>query len=343
MLTNIGDADYSLITHDVDAYEDHADDLMDDLFGDVEHILSVNAQAKLARVKSAPKTIRRDAELDTSQGELVTTNALSLTKIDLPAMSLPPVSEQEIMWIEPYMARETAYVANKARLTRDQDQANQASRFWDRLLLGTACGSVLLSVLVWATVYGFPGSTRRMFAQSIVNPAQVPQVTPEIAKFTDEVRRSLASVNTQTSSQSSSVASQPNQVLPNGQILPPIVGTSGTNIQSIYIPVFQPPAAGVVGLGTNPGAIPSLAAPTTAMPVAAAPVAVTPGSSYTLSGVLDLGDRSSVLVNIDGSVQAIKVGAPISNSGWVLSRVNRQEATIRRGNETKSLVVGQKF
>ena len=71
--------------------------------------------------------------------------------------------------------------------------------------------------------------------------------------------------------------------------------------------------------------------------------AAAPMPSYTLIGVLDLGDRSTAMFDINGSVQSIRVGKAISNDGWVLSRVSQQEITLKRGKETKTVLVGQKF
>ena len=65
--------------------------------------------------------------------------------------------------------------------------------------------------------------------------------------------------------------------------------------------------------------------------------------SYTLIGVLDLGDRSTAMFDINGSVQSIGVGKGIGNAGWILSSVSQQEITLKRGKEIKTVFVGQKF
>jgi hypothetical protein len=62
-----------------------------------------------------------------------------------------------------------------------------------------------------------------------------------------------------------------------------------------------------------------------------------------LIGVLDLGDRSTAMLDINGSVQSIGLGKAINNTGWVLSRVSQQEIILKRGKETKTIFVGQKF
>jgi hypothetical protein len=329
MQTNIGNADYS-VTHDVDAYEDHADDLMDDLFGDVEHILSVDGQTKLARMKPASNFRPQKIEPEPTEN-LVAAQTLSLTKIDLPSMTLPPVSEQEILWVEPYMPRQQDYAASRARQSYKQAQA-KSGKFLDRLLLGAACGSALLSAFVWAMVYGLPGS-RRAIAQ-----APTPsQLNPETAKFADEVRRSLATADSRpAAAPTTTPVAAP--MLPNGQTLPGILAPlSPGGIQYVPVyPVYQQP----IPVPGTPGVTAAPISPVLSSPVAAAMTTPT----YTLSGVLDLGgDRSSILVSVDGSVQTVRLGEPISNSGWTLSRVSKQEAFIKRGSEIKALIAGQKF
>jgi hypothetical protein len=49
------------------------------------------------------------------------------------------------------------------------------------------------------------------------------------------------------------------------------------------------------------------------------------------------------MFDINGSVQSVRVGSQVAGSGWVLSRITLQEAILKRGNETKSVFVGQKF
>jgi Tfp pilus assembly protein PilP len=73
------------------------------------------------------------------------------------------------------------------------------------------------------------------------------------------------------------------------------------------------------------------------------PVAAAPAPSYTLIGILDLGDRSTAMIDINGSVQSIGLGKAINNTGWILSRVSQQEIILKRGKETKTIFVGQKF
>ncbi|MGB3509624.1 MAG: hypothetical protein WBA93_10325 [Microcoleaceae cyanobacterium] len=63
----------------------------------------------------------------------------------------------------------------------------------------------------------------------------------------------------------------------------------------------------------------------------------------TLVGILELGERSAALFEIDGVARRIYVGEGIGNSGWTLVNVANQEAVIRRNGEVRSVFVGQQF
>ncbi|MDJ0554891.1 MAG: hypothetical protein QNJ68_10690 [Microcoleaceae cyanobacterium MO_207.B10] len=63
----------------------------------------------------------------------------------------------------------------------------------------------------------------------------------------------------------------------------------------------------------------------------------------TLVGILELGERSAALFEIDGVARRIYVGESIGASGWNLVKVSNQEAVIRRNGEVRSVFVGQQF
>jgi hypothetical protein len=63
----------------------------------------------------------------------------------------------------------------------------------------------------------------------------------------------------------------------------------------------------------------------------------------TLVGILELGDRSAALFEIDGVARRIYVGEKIGSSGWLLEKVANNEAIIRRNSEVRAISVGAKF
>jgi hypothetical protein len=68
-----------------------------------------------------------------------------------------------------------------------------------------------------------------------------------------------------------------------------------------------------------------------------------PTAGYTLVGLLELGDRSAALFEVDGVTQRFNIGESIGASGWTLVSVANQEAVVRRNGEVRSVYVGQKF
>ncbi|NJK33619.1 MAG: hypothetical protein HC919_00985 [Oscillatoriales cyanobacterium SM2_2_1] len=97
--------------------------------------------------------------------------------------------------------------------------------------------------------------------------------------------------------------------------------------------VAAPP---VVALPNPPAAPVTVTAPP---PV----VAAAPTPQHTLVGILDLGDRSAAMFEVAGAVQSIALGKPIGSSGWLIAKIKQQEVTLKRGAETKVVLVGQKF
>lgn len=73
------------------------------------------------------------------------------------------------------------------------------------------------------------------------------------------------------------------------------------------------------------------------------PPDIAASSPHVLIGVLEFGDRSAALVDTNGQVKRVTVGESIGASGWVLTRVSDQEATIQREDQTRLLSVGQRF
>ena len=69
----------------------------------------------------------------------------------------------------------------------------------------------------------------------------------------------------------------------------------------------------------------------------------TPTYSVQLEGILESGDKSVALFNIDGTTRGINLGENIGDTGWILIEVSNGEAIIRRHGEEKSIYAGQKL
>jgi hypothetical protein len=59
--------------------------------------------------------------------------------------------------------------------------------------------------------------------------------------------------------------------------------------------------------------------------------------------VLELGDRSAALIEINGVAQRFRVGEGIGTTGWTLVEVSKNQAIMRRNGEVRSVFIGQSF
>lgn len=372
MMQDTNNKNQFYITQDVDVYTDNVDHLMDDLFGDVESTLHVD-YAKLRsqkQKKSSPKQNQSPSgyssnhasssdivaitRLDNSERELSSQkDTVSITKMNMADISLPPISKQDVLWIQPYIMRNPDVSDNGA--AKQPNEIPPKYNLLDRLLLVLACSSALIAAVMWTINHGI------WIGRQSVSVAQVSPQTPSVNNaFAEEIKRSLSKIV----DQNRTIATNPNN--PIGSTVPmmtaPLISTMplavGNQQQPMYVPVYQPPnlangnnlpsplalppATANNAIELNNSANPSPIQKNSTTQAAATPPSA-PAPSYTLIGVLDLGDRSTAMFDMDGSVQSIGLGKAISNTGWVLSRVSQQEIVIKRGKESRTVFVGQKF
>jgi hypothetical protein len=178
--------------------------------------------------------------------------------------------------------------------------------------------------------------------------AQVPPTKSEVAsgassaddrKFSAYLGRSLDAIaqkpTTSEATQEPSIVAQPPQ-------------KSATVVEKIYVPVYkqtQPPQVSPAQPKLAPAA-PVPSSPSTRSTAAIAPperISKLEQSSLMLVGVLESGDRSSALFNIDGTTRRISLGEPIGASGWTLLAVQNQQAIVSTEGKTRSLDVGNQF
>lgn len=123
-------------------------------------------------------------------------------------------------------------------------------------------------------------------------------------------------------------------------------GTAPTVLERVYIPVYQPPQTlyPLPNVAPAPATAPATASAPTAPRTAVAPVPnLATSATHVLVGVLQLGDRSAALFEINGVAQRVYIGESIGVSGWTLVSVTNQEAIVRRNGEVRSIYVGQQF
>ena len=371
MMQNTDNKNYFYTTEDVEAYTDNVDNLMDDLFGDVESTLHVdhskqrslrqkNSQATQSRnsapyasVNSSSSDIVAISKVDSSERERVTSNdTINITKLNIADIALPPISKQDILWIQPYIMRNPEPTSNSTPPPVSIEEPKY--RLLDRLLLVLACSSALIAAVMWTINHGI-----WVGRQSVaVAPIEIKETVNNQA-FGEEIKRMLSDVVDKNraianNANSNLVNNLPLMTAPLIGTLPPPLGTNpfaNGMQQPMYVPVYQPPSLSNSGNAASPLALPPATANNSVdiynsaiKPQATSPqIAAATMPSYTLIGVLDLGDRSTAMFDVNGSVQSIGLGKAIGNTGWNLSRISQQEITLRRGKETKNVFVGQKF
>jgi hypothetical protein len=357
------------VTQDVDAYTDNVDNLMDDLFGEVESTLHVDyAKQRSPKAKKAQKQSAPYASVKASSSDIVaiskiesenrdvstSKDTVSITKLNLADISLPPISKQDVLWIQPYIMRNPEPPSNIP--PTPPESVVQKTNLLDRILLVAACSSALLAAVMWTINHGI-----WLGRQSVAVVPANSKIAPDNKTFADEIKRMLSDI---TDKNRAIVANSNGNIGSNLPLMAaPLVGNMPLSAapnpfangnQTMYVPVYQPPnlTSSNNGNAPSPLALPPVTAnnsidasnpPASAKPNSTFTQAAAPMPSYTLIGVLDLGDRSTAMFDMNGSVQSVGLGKAIGNTGWVLARVSQQEVVAKRGRETKTIFVGQKF
>ncbi len=139
---------------------------------------------------------------------------------------------------------------------------------------------------------------------------------------------------------SQTVAVSPSATAPASGRAVAVAGSASPNSSPVAASPSTSGEPKILARETEPAAAP--AAAQQSQPPAPA-VSSAPTSAHTLVGILELGDRSAALFEVDGVARRIYVGESIGSSGWTLGEIKNQEAVIRKGGDVRSVFVGQKF
>lgn len=366
-------------TYSVDTY---ADRLMDDLFGEVEHILDSGV---------VPPELEE-------QVEVVTIRSLQMPPVALPSALVPRLDAYS-----PQDGTIQAFSPSPA-VTSDQPAP---SPLFDRLLLGAVVVSCGITLAWWAIDRDRYAGLLSSASPDIVAPSPATTAKTADAEFIEYLQRSLETLKTQGTTVPP--AATPAEPLASPAQLPtisipgsPVIGdlnadlssnvspgspsnsnTSQTVLERVYIPVYpntpgstQPqsiaagslpgirnPAPPLLAAGSNlaGGNLPSVPVAAPVPPLAASPTqissngttpqtqGITPVAApvapvtHSLVGILELGDRSAALFQINGVTRRVNLGESIGSVGWMLVDVSNKEAIIRRNGEVRSIYIGQTF
>lgn len=306
----------------VDSY---ADRLMEELFEPIDQALEGDSTA-LASSLQAPAP-----EQSSAPDSAATT-----------ALAMPVVGPLD-------RAREAAEAAAESTTAPPQ---SWWTRHLDHILLAAAGISLGATLLLWLV-------SRQQTSPAVTAVGgSEPAVAQADAQFLEYLRRSLEVITEQasqpTATTGSQVTSSADGGIPNVSVdgigsLPPManapggsgLGSSGSVnvIERVYVP-YQPVTAANTNSSNGSS---SLAPRPEASTSASEPRVATAAPAHVLVGILELGQRSAALFEINGVAQRVHLGEQIGNSGWTLVSVANQEAVIRRNGEVRSVYIGQQF
>lgn len=153
------------------------------------------------------------------------------------------------------------------------------------------------------------------------------------------LEKSLETIDRKTADvQTAKPSPQPPSVAPVIRVAPPppppIANPSTPPVERIYIPVYpqNPPRPQTVTTSPVPPPPPVVA-------VAPPQPIQTHFAGGKLVGVLELGDHSSALFDVNGLTKRVAIGENVN--GWVLLKVQDQQVFLYRGNTTRVLDLGQ--
>lgn len=305
--------------------ENNADSLMNELFADVDRMLE----------RGVSLSVEPPVVEEPKPEPVVPIDAI-----------LPPKLAPRDLIPQPL---ELLDLESKDQATSEQTEATAepSSKGWSPLWLAVLCSSLLLSAgilcflfrdqvtRVWLSVLG--KSTSEPIPATVSASPTDPK--SQDSDFLEYLGRSLDRLARKPEIEPSPVAS---------------ASPSPSVVERVYVPVYpstqtttlpSPTAAGApqtpAATPAKPAAVPRVAA--NPLPSVAATVPNIAATTHTLIGILELGDRSAALFDVNGTPQRFKVGETIGSSGWTLVSISNQEAIVRRNGEVRSIHIGQKF
>ncbi|WP_404786494.1 hypothetical protein [Altericista sp. CCNU0014] len=332
-----------------DLIEDCAAQLMDELFQDLD------CDSEPSKRQSLPST-PSPLTFSSAASQL----ALAVKTDELQDNLFVPYVEMDAI-LEPFY--ETDPVPTSS--TKNDSQPHRSS-----LLLGLAWGSFLgsLGLLVFT-----------QFNASLRPPAAVQAAVPVLAAAQPQdiafAAELIESLQLAENSLSPTPLAPPIATTPLPAFAP---ASQATGVTPVALPPTTPPPLKAASIGRKTPAVPAvklhpsrtvaLATLSNRLPVLssgnptqAAPAVLTPPNlppslapqplpmgrqakaGVTVQGILDLGDKSAMLISRNGSTQNVRPGEVLDATGWVFVRVENGQAILQRGNETRSVSGGEQF
>jgi hypothetical protein len=343
--------------------EINATRLMDELFGELERTLETSHALSTQLVARECSTLKPRQQPSCDVASLV-----SPTKELL--VSYTPLTKNLISTSSETKFDAITQVGSSAIATERSSWLEQPypSLFSNRLLFSLACASLVLTVLFWV-VSQFQSPKGQILMATLPETSNFQKSIAD-TQFADYMQRSLARINKQARNDKKPVLPSFSDVqplpqptvtaLPTGSLPAPAHATQvspGIVAERIYIPVYRPQPTQVAAVKSPQVAAVKPAQVAAVKPVqankklatassslaSAVPFSAVSNSSQTLVGVLELGDRSMALIEANGAARRIQLGETLDASGWKLMQIADQKVVVQRGQEVRSIYVGQKF
>jgi len=349
--------------------EQEVNGLMDDLFADIDHVL--DRGGTLPKEPVQPESVSLEP-LDIPSMKLPQAIAENLAQISPELASLTPIAQarnqtQTLTKVEEGQISPPGETRSQMELEEWPEDLNPIALqeeerlpvaapaptvqpWWDRWLLVGLGMAIALPLGWWISSTQAGQGLRQQFAQFLPSsqpspepmaPVDVPSTALADEEFANYMQRSLKLKDQLSQTEDQQEASESEEPAADDIPSPPT-----QVLERVYIPVYQPTPAPV---SPPQVAAPSPTPPNDGVPPTPVPspvppnVANTPEGNLMLTGILELGDRSAALFEIDGMSRRFQVGERIGSSGWTLVDIANQEAIIRRNGDVRSVFVGQKF
>lgn len=349
--------------------EQEVNGLMDDLFEDIDRVLdrggtlpkepvqpeSISLKPLDIPSMKLPQAIAENLaqispELASFTGIAQTANEMNTLKtVDQSQMAAPTSEASEIESI-PFGVDLQPTVLPEEELFPVTAPAPRVQPWWDRLLLVGVGAAIAIPLGWWISSTQTGQGIRQQFAQFLPSsqPSPEPMAPVDLSstaladeEFANYMQRALKLKDELNENQEDQPQDASEIPLPES---PPSTPTQV--LERVYIPVYQPTPAPVASpevAAASPSAMEDGVAPSPVPSPTTPTVANNPQSNLMLTGILELGDRSAALFEIEGMSRRFQVGETIGSSGWMLVDIVNQEAIVRRNGEVRSVFVGQKF
>lgn len=328
-----------------------ADELMDELFHDLEVELDGPPSAEGSALSRTGSARIGNALLETSFGQGLSRHRSSTHLGDDLLVPYTPLDSTLAL-------KQGLEASLSLDVVSTQEPSQKRLR---RLLTSSACIS-----LVGISMFWVGRQLRLQHAPVVAAPPPAiapPQVPAETVAFADYVSQSLERIDQESKAQKLAAASQSktaqtsaNAGLPSLPNVPKVGVASPNstsipnNVERVYVPVAEVPTLKAQPpVSPTPANTPVIAAakatPQKDELPAVKPLPLTPPSNgeRKFLGGTNLGDQPVFMVSINGSTRHIKLGESIDETGATFVEFDGEQSVLKQGNQLRSVTAGQSF